>query len=249
MTQLRDLDLAHHLADPAIKQQFVTPMFDMIAPGYDRFTRLFSFGMDAGWKRRLIDGCRRHAQAPAALLDLACGTGDLAFALLALFPRATARGIDASPRMIELAQVRGAGIDGAPHFTVGDMMALDVPDRSIDVVTAGYGFRNTPDHRAALREVARVVRPGGLIATLDFYRPESALWRALFLWYLRTAGNIVGWLWHREPVAYGYIGPSIDSFVSVDAFSRDLADAGFEVIDVHRYLLGGVALHLARRTR
>jgi demethylmenaquinone methyltransferase/2-methoxy-6-polyprenyl-1,4-benzoquinol methylase len=252
MSSLRDLDLARHLADPTIKQRFVTPMFDLIAPGYDRFTRLFSFGMDAGWKRELVAGCRAQAREAQALLDLACGTGDLAFALQSALPGTAARGLDASPRMIELAIARAqaaAARGPAPQFAVGDMMAIDADDASVDLVSAGYGFRNTPDHRGALREVARVLRPGGILATLDFYRPESTLWRGLFLWYLRTAGNVVGWLWHREPVAYGYIGPSIEGFVSVDGFSRDLSAVGLEPIAVKRYLFGGVALHLARRVR
>lgn len=252
MPPLRDLDLAQHLANPAIKQQFVTPMFDLIAPGYDRFTRLFSFGRDAGWKRELVAGCRAQARESQSILDLACGTGDLAFALQDAMPGAQSRGLDASPRMVELANARARSLSASrpvPGFAVGDMMEIDADDASVDLISAGYGFRNTPDHRGALREVARVLRPGGILATLDFYRPESALWRGLFLWYLRTAGNVVGWLWHREPVAYGYIGPSIDGFVSVDEFSRDLAAAGLEPIAVRRYLFGGVALHLARRVR
>jgi ubiquinone/menaquinone biosynthesis C-methylase UbiE len=87
-----------------------------------------------------------------------------------------------------------------------------------------------------------------VLVTLDFYRPPRAWWRALFLWYLQLAGNIVGWLWHRDPIVYGYIARSIDHFMSADAFSALLVREGFEVVQVHRYLLGGVALHVATRT-
>lgn len=260
--RLRDLDLDRHLADPAIKQQFVTPMFDLIAPSYDRFTRLFSYGMDAGWKRTLVAAASAHAnalanalasahavaRAPAGVmtLDLACGTGDIAVALATAMPGATVRGVDASAEMIELAERRLAERPVAGvAFSVGDMGALDVADASVDVITAGYGYRNVPDHRAALREAVRVLKAGGALVTLDFYRPEFSVWRALFLWYLRTTGNIVGWLWHREPVAYGYIAPSINAFVSWRAFSRDLEAAGFVVVAVHRYLFGAVAIHVA----
>jgi ubiquinone/menaquinone biosynthesis C-methylase UbiE len=96
-----------------------------------------------------------------------------------------------------------------------------------------------------LREAARALKSGGTLVTLDFYRPEFGLWRALFLWYLRTTGNIVGWLWHRESVAYGYIAPSINSFVSWRTFNHDLEQSGFTVLKVHRYLFGAVAIHVA----
>jgi demethylmenaquinone methyltransferase/2-methoxy-6-polyprenyl-1,4-benzoquinol methylase len=245
-TRLRDLDLDRHLADPAIKQQFVTPMFDLIAPSYDRFTRLFSYGMDAAWKRALLAEANALAPTGATVLDLACGTGDIAVAIAGGIPGAVVLGIDASPEMIRLAEHRLAerptpGV----AFAVGDMGALDVVDASVDLITAGYGYRNVPDHRAALREAARVMKPGGTLVTLDFYTPEVGVWRALFLWYLRTTGNIVGWLWHREPIAYGYIAPSIESFVSWRTFNCDLDDAGFAVVNVHRYLFGAVAIHVA----
>lgn len=248
MTRLRDLDLERHLADPAIRQQFVTPMFDLIAPRYDQFTRWFSFGMDARWKRVLVAEVAARAHRGATVLDLACGTGDLALAIGRLMPASRVTGLDASARMIDLARARaGTTIGGGPAFAVGDMCALATATGSVDVIAAGYGYRNTPDHRAALREAARVLRPGGTLVTLDFYRPDSALWRAIFLAYLRAAGNLVGWLWHREPVAYGYISPSIDAFVSWQGFSAHLDAAGFTVARVHRFLGGGVAIHVAIR--
>ena len=247
MSRLRDLDLARHLADPAIKQQFVTPMFDLVAPRYDAFTRRFSFGMDRRWKRTLIAHVVARLRAGARVVDLGCGTGDLALAVAAAMPTARVTGVDASPRMIALARPRAIGVP-ALSFDEGDMTGLALPDRSVDAITAGYAFRNAPDHRAALREAARVLRPGGVLVTLDFYRPESGLWRSLLLGYLRAAGNAVGWWWHREPVAFGYIAPSIDAFVSWQLFSRDLSAAGFEVRTVQRYILGGVAIHVAERT-
>jgi demethylmenaquinone methyltransferase/2-methoxy-6-polyprenyl-1,4-benzoquinol methylase len=249
MTRLRDLDLERHLADPAIRQRFVTPMFDLIAPRYDDFTRLFSFGMDARWKRLLVADVASLAPPGATVLDLACGTGDLALAIREAVPASRVTGIDASAQMVALARARARPLgDRPPAFAVGDMCSLDITTGSVDLIAAGYGYRNTPDHRAALREAARVLRPGGALVTLDFYRPESVPWRVLFLRYLRSAGDLVGWLWHREPVAYGYIAPSIEAFVSWQQFSTDLAAAGFAVARVRRFLLGGVAIHVAVRT-
>ena len=246
MPRLRDLDLGRHLADPSIRQQFVTSMFDLVAPRYDEFTRRFSFGMDARWKGRLVAEVAARAPRGAAVLDLACGTGDLALAVARAVPTARVSGVDASFHMIALARARLAP-GHVPCFAVGDLAALPASNGSLDVLTAGYGYRNAPDHRLALREAARVLKPGGTLVTLDFYRPREALWRALFLGYLRLAGNVVGWWWHREPVAYGYIAPSILAFVSWQAFRADLMAAGFRVATVHRFLLGGVAIHVAVR--
>jgi demethylmenaquinone methyltransferase/2-methoxy-6-polyprenyl-1,4-benzoquinol methylase len=248
---LRGLDVDEHLSDPAKKQHFVTPMFDIIAPRYDQFTRLFSFGMDSRWKAELLDDAVAAAPAEAVVVDLACGTGDLAFAIAERVAGARVSGVDASPRMIEGAKARrrerAGGAAGRVAFRVGDMTRLDLSDASVDVVTAGYGYRNVPDFRLGLDEAARVLRPGGRLLTLDFYRPLPTLWRVLFLGYLRVAGDLVGWLWHREPVVYGYIARSIDAFVSATEFSAALDAAGFQVERVRVKLFGGVAIHVARK--
>ena len=158
-------------------------------------------------------------------------------------------GVDASPAMIDLARERATReVSGARvQFTVGDISSLDVASSSVDVVTGGYALRNVPDYERGIAEIARVLKPGGVMATLDFYRPKNSAWRALFLWYLSVAGNWIGWLWHREAVVYGYIARSIDHFVSWQDYSRTLARHGLEVDGVTTKLLGGVAIHFARR--
>jgi demethylmenaquinone methyltransferase / 2-methoxy-6-polyprenyl-1,4-benzoquinol methylase len=250
-SRLADLDLEEHLADPGLKQRFVTPMFDVIAPKYDRFTRVFSFGMDVGWKRELIALVSKAIPTNARVLDLACGTGDLAFAAGAIATRGSVLGIDASPMMIEQARDRASRqrSGDSVRFAVGDLTSLDVPDASADVITAGYALRNAPNYELGVAEIARVLRPGGVLATLDFYRPESWLWRRLLLFYLSIAGNLVGWLWHREPVVYGYIARSIDHFVSWQRFSASLEANGLQVETVRTKLLGGVAIHVAVKRR
>jgi demethylmenaquinone methyltransferase / 2-methoxy-6-polyprenyl-1,4-benzoquinol methylase len=224
-------------------------MFDLIAPKYDRFTRVFSFGMDVGWKRELIALSAPSIAPTSRALDLACGTGDLAFAVAARATHGRVLGIDASPRMIEEANARARREGARPNvaFAVGDITALDVADGSVDVITAGYALRNVPDYERGVREIARVLAPGGVAAILDFYRPRSWLWRRLFLGYLSVAGNWIGWLWHREPVVYGYIARSIDHFVSWQQFSSALEANGLRVETVRLRLLGGVAIHFARK--
>jgi demethylmenaquinone methyltransferase/2-methoxy-6-polyprenyl-1,4-benzoquinol methylase len=252
MARLRDLDLERHLADPALKPRFVTPMFDIVAPRYDDFTRLFSFGMDRGWKSELVGLAVAGAPAPAQVIDLACGTGDLAIAVATAVPGARVLGVDASQEMIAFARARlsaeRAQVAGRITAIPGDLGAIPAATGSVDLVTAGYAFRNGPPLSDTLREAARVLRPGGILASLDFYRPSAPVWRQLLLGYLRAAGNLVGWWWHREPIVYGYIAASIDAFVSAEEFTAALAGSGFEGVQCYRRLGGGVALHIARRT-
>lgn len=251
--RLGSLDVDAYLRDPALKQAFVTPMFDVIAPRYDAFTRLFSFGMDVAWKREAIAAIVRNAADARSALDLACGTGDLAVSIARALPAVHVTAIDASPQMIVEANVRladttrDATVAARIHTMLGDMTAIDCVDASMDLVVAGYGVRNVPDAASAVQEMARVLRPGGVLVTLDFYRPEFSPWRALLLGYLSLAGNAVGWLWHRDPVVYGYIARSIEHFMSWQAFSALLEREGFHVQHVTRHLGGGIALHVARR--
>ncbi|MFN8574824.1 MAG: ubiquinone/menaquinone biosynthesis methyltransferase [Gemmatimonadaceae bacterium] len=242
------MDVDEHLRDPDRKQAFVTPMFDVIAPRYDQFTRRFSFGMDRRWKSAVLTQAIAALPAGGQAVDVACGTGDLAYAMAAARPGATVTGIDLSARMIDEAERRPERPQ-CPNvsFAVGDLMQLQLPDASADVVTAGYALRNVPDWQGGLRELARVLRPGGCLLTLDFYRPSLAPWRALYLGYLRAAGDVVGWWWHGRPVVYGYIARSIAAFCSWQEFRAALNECGFSDVRVERYLGGGVAIHRATR--
>lgn len=247
---LHGLDPERHLDDPAIRQRYVTAVFDLIAPRYDTFTRWFSFGMDGAWKREVTRlataAATKRDDRPTVIADLACGTGDLAFGL-ATRGRVVV-GLDVSREMLGRAATRVSSThDGSPRFVAGDMIALPVADASTDVVTIGYGLRNAPRFDAALDEVARVLRPGGHVVTLDFCRPANAIWRQLFLGYLAVAGNVYGWAWHREPAAYGYIRRSITRFVTPDELTAALTERGFDVYHVGRKLWGGICVHAARK--
>jgi demethylmenaquinone methyltransferase/2-methoxy-6-polyprenyl-1,4-benzoquinol methylase len=243
---LPQLDLEEHLRDPGIKQRFVTAMFEVVAPRYDRFTRAFSFGMDRGWKRQLLAELDGKVQGNATVLDLASGTGDLALGATMRLPQARALGLDVSRRMVKAAVQRTCDVgNDRVRFSVAHMPHLPVRDTAVDAVTVGYGIRNAPDHGAALDEIARVLRPDGLLLVLDFYRPRNRLWRSLYLWYLRVAGSLYGWLWHRQAVAYGYIAPSIEHYISWQDFSAALEQRGFVVERVSRKLFGGIGIHVA----
>jgi len=245
--ELASMDIHEHLNDKVLKRKYTTTMFDVIAPGYDAFTRLFSFGQDRGWKDLLVtEGAKRAAKRPI-IVDLACGTGDLGTRLARHTDARLAVGFDFSSRMLAEANARLHNADAGMLLVACDMLGLCLRDRSVDVVSIGYGLRNAVDVRAALRECARVIRPGGILLNLDFYRPVAGVWRELFLWYLWNAGRVAGWLWHREPLAYGYLALSIRRYLTMPEFERDLALAGFEVEWRSSRLGGGIGLHVARR--
>ena len=240
------MDLATHLDDPSRKTRYVRTMFDIVAPGYDRFTRAFSFGMDRSWKAALIVEAGKRTRQKATILDLACGTGDLGIALGRLTSAQLVVGADLSSNMLAEARTR-AGNEQAFALVACDILFTCLADSSVDVVTVGYGLRNTADPRKALAEIARVLKPGGVLASLDFHRPVSRVWRGLFLWYILHAGRLGGWLWHREPVTYGYIAPSIRRYFSVPEFEEALAEAGFAVEWRAQPLRGAIAIHISRR--
>jgi demethylmenaquinone methyltransferase/2-methoxy-6-polyprenyl-1,4-benzoquinol methylase len=248
------MDRDRHLGDPAAKQRYVTGVFDSVAGSYDRFTRAFSFGMDAGWKRELLALLAERLPRSARVLDVASGTGDLAIGAALAAPDARVMALDPSERMMAVAAKRVV-LRAPPHpgggprteLVRGDLMHLPRRSASADVVLAGYAFRNVPDVTHALAEVRRVLRPGGWLLSLDFYRPANRIWRALYLAYLRWAGSAAGWMLHRSPETYGYIAPSLAGFMSADEFSAQLAGARFIVEEQRSKLGGGIAVHVARR--
>jgi ubiquinone/menaquinone biosynthesis C-methylase UbiE len=266
------LDLRTSLDTPAGKRRYVRRLFATIADRYDLITVLLSGGADARWKRRLVS--MSDAGPGVRALDLACGTGDIAFALAAR--GASVVGLDITPRMIELALTRGQGSEAGgqetsgprspapglrspipgprspasgPRFLVADMLALPFEDARFDLVTTGYGIRNVPDIDAALREIGRVLRPGGRFLSLDFNRPPNGFVRAVYLGYLTAVGSTLGWILHRDPDTYRYIPESIRRYPGAEAIVRRIEAHGFARA---RYLpvLGGLmAIHAADRRR
>ena len=229
---------------PEHKRRYVRRLFATIAPRYDLITRVLSGGLDQRWKRRLIGFA---AIAPGArVLDLACGTGDLA--RLASAGGAEVVGLDITPAMIELDRRRGPVTSGAAtRWVVGDMTSLPAATASFTAVTTGYGLRNVPDLPAAIAEIHRVLRPGGVFCSLDFDRPEQALVRGIYLAYLDAVGGALGWLLHGDPDTYRYIPASIRRYPGARGVAAMLAAAGFRDVRHVRVLGGFMAIHVAER--
>lgn len=223
------------------KRAYVRTLFATIADRYDLITAVLSYGQDARWKKKLVSlaGVRDGERA----LDLAAGTGDIAFALAAR--GAHTIGLDITHRMLQLAVSKST----SATFITGDMTSLPFTARSFDLITTGYGLRNVPDLDTAIDEIARVLKPGGRLLSLDFNRPENAIVRAAYLGYLTIVGAALGWMLHRDADTYRYIPASIRRYPGARGVADRLAARGFDRVTVIPLLFGLMSLHLAERSR
>jgi ubiquinone/menaquinone biosynthesis methyltransferase len=242
-----ELDSA--FASPEAKRRYVRGLFATIADRYDFITVVLSYGLDRRWKRRLIREGR--IVSGDTVVDLACGTGDIA--LEAAAHGASVVGIDITRRMVELARAKASrarheGLWPIPRFVVGDMLAIPLPDESADVVTTGYGLRNVPVLESALDEIARVLKPGGRLLSLDFNRPAIAPVRSAYLGYLTVVGSSLGWALHGDPDTYRYIPESIRRYPEAKRIAALLQARGFASVRIHRLLGGLMALHVAAKS-
>jgi len=209
-------------------------MFDSIAPRYDRMNLLMTAGLDRRWRNLTA---RRVVRAGDCVLDAACGTGDLALADLRA-GAARVVGVDFSEPMLERARRKSDAIEWAQ----GDLSGLPFADGTFRAATIGFGLRNVPDLDLALRELRRVLAPGGHLGILEMTRPRGALAPFFKVWFdglVPLAGKVL-----PGGSAYSYLPASVRRFHSPEELAGLIANAGFEQI---RYrLLGGgiVALHL-----
>lgn len=225
----------------------VNSMFGRIARRYDAANFILSGGIDRWWRRQLVAAVRRHP--PRDLLDLATGSGDVAFALSRGLPPATRIvGMDFCQPMLDEAAAKQAAAGGKRYrnvaFRLGDGLALPLPDASQDTLTIAFGLRNLADRPRGLREMLRVLRPGGRLCVLEFSQPY-AWFRPLYYFYLRRllpriAGVVTG-----DRAAYVYLNDTIGEFPDRAALAREIRAAGFASVQARALTFGIVALHEA----
>lgn len=223
------------------RRRYVRRLFERIAGRYDLITRLLSCGLDQRWKRRLLH--EAHVVTGTRVLDLACGTGDLALG-------ASRRGARVAALDIALPMLRRASAKpgaGRVAWLAGDMGALPLAPGSFELVTTGYGLRNVPVLADAVAAVHDVLVAGGRFCALDFDRPESPWLRALYLSYLTVIGSALGWVLHGDPDTYRYIAASLRRYPGARRVAALLRSAGFEDVRVIPLLGGLMALHVARK--
>jgi len=224
---------------PDHKRRYVRRLFHTIAPRYDLITVVLSYGQDRRWKRRVI--ALAKPGSGDAVLDLACGTGDLA--RLAAAEGAAVVGLDLTWRMVELARAKPPTPAGRVAWLVGDMTLLPFADRTFVLITTGYCLRNVPVLAEALREIHRVLRPGGRVWALDFNRPASAVVRFGYLVYLTLAGSALGLLLHADADTYRYIPESIRRYPGAAGVALAMRRTGFAQADWIPALGGLMALN------
>jgi demethylmenaquinone methyltransferase/2-methoxy-6-polyprenyl-1,4-benzoquinol methylase len=228
--------------------------FDAIAPRYDITNRIISFGIDLHWRKVAV---RQLMEIPedATILDLACGTCDMARELLRRRPRARVIGADLSLRMLERGQERTGDLrERGPRGQPGRLAlvnapaeALPFPDGSFDAAMIAFGIRNVPEYAAGLREMLRILKPGGRVCILEFSTPPSRLFSSVYrLYFIHVLPWIGGWITGRRQ-AYRYLTDSVSEFPGAEAFRAAMQEAGFTQVNFRRLTGGIVCVHTGVR--
>ncbi|KAF0217557.1 MAG: ubiquinone/menaquinone biosynthesis [Geobacteraceae bacterium] len=222
------------------KGERIQEMFDSIAPRYDFLNRLLSLGIDRRWRRFAVRQIKYSE--PGRILDVATGTGDVAMEIAAQTPAAVnIVGVDFSREMVELGKdkIRNSSYAGRITMEVAPCEAIPFPDESFDSVTIAFGIRNVVDREQGLREMQRVLKPGGRVVILEFSTPRSQLFKSLYYFYFLRVLPVIGGLFSRFS-AYKYLPDSVLEFPSREDFKALMAAAGFGSL-AHYDLTGGIA--------
>ncbi len=233
--------------NPSSKKEQVRTMFDRIAGRYDLLNHVLSMSIDRLWRRRTVRLVA--ARAPRRVLDVATGTGDLALALARALPEARITGLDLSEGMLAAARrdLPARGLSGRIELVQGDAERLAWPDATFDAVTVAFGVRNFGDLERGLSELARVLRPGGQLAVLEFSRPDNPLFRRLYEFYSGRILPRIGGLLSRDKCAYEYLPASVGAFPPPEDFLAMLRAAGLADCTARSQSFGIARIYTARR--
>jgi demethylmenaquinone methyltransferase / 2-methoxy-6-polyprenyl-1,4-benzoquinol methylase len=231
----------------------VCEMFTQIAPRYDLLNHLLSLQLDRLWRARVARRLRAILARPEALvLDLCCGTGDLAFSL-SRSARARIVGADFSHAMLVRACAKSRSMRARSSrdrslpipFFEADALRLPFANASFDLVTTAFGFRNLANYEAGLREIQRLLKPGGTLAILEFTEPPAGLLGDLYRWYFRNILPRIGAFLSGDSSAYTYLPASVSRFYHPSELASLMSTVGYQSVDFSAWTLGTVALHTA----
>lgn len=221
------------------KGEQVEQMFDSIAPAYDFMNRAMTLGIDKIWRKKAVGMVARTN--PERILDVATGTGDLALALASAIPGSRITGVDLSEGMISVGRkkIEKAGLSGRITLEAADCLALPFDDNRFDALTVAYGVRNFADIPAGLREMQRVIRPGGMVCIVELSTPVNPIVKPLYRLYTRGVIPLVGRLISKDTRAYSYLPESIEAVPQRERMLALMEDAGFDTT-AYRPLTFGV---------
>ena len=238
------------LPDPGLnapgKRNAVRAMFAEIAPSYDRLNHLLSINIDKRWRRFTVENLRDLLDKPGAIaLDICCGTADLT---LELEQHARVIGCDFCHPMLVIGNDKIAGRKaGRAALAEGDALRLPFEDSSFDVITVAFGLRNLEDVEGGLREMHRLLKPGGRVAILEFSTPVIPVFRQIFDFYFHHLLPRIGGIISGSKGAYSYLPQSVRSFPSQKRLADMMRSVGYDNVRYHNLSAGIAALHLGEK--
>ena len=229
------------------KAQQVEQMFDNIAPTYDKLNHRLSWDIDKGWRRKAIKALQPYT--PQSLLDIATGTGDFAILSAQMLKPARLVGADISEGMMEIGRqkVKALGLDHIVTFEKEDCLNLSYHSDTFDAVTAAFGIRNFADLDAGLREIYRVLKPGGHLSIVELTSPVSFPMKQLFHIYAHTVLPVYGRLISKDTSAYSYLTKTIEAFPQGERMVDILLKAGFVEASFKRLTFGICTMYFATK--
>ena len=232
--------------DSSAKKEQVARMFDNISARYDFLNHLLSMGIDKGWRRKAINMLR--PLAPKQLLDVATGTGDFAIQALDLKPEKVT-GVDISEGMLEVGRTKIAklGYTNLIDLKKGDSENLAFPENNFDAVTVAFGVRNFENLEKGLKEIYRVLKPGGMLVVLEFSRPRTFPFRQIYNFYFKAILPKIGQLISKDKSAYTYLPESVEAFPDGAAFETILKNVGFNDTSCRSLTFGISSIYSARK--
>lgn len=231
------------------KVAYIQSMFSTIAGSYDRLNRLFSLRQDTAWRRFAISKC--DIEPGGLVLDAATGTGEMARLLMRQHSGCTVVGVDFCPAMLARARTKltTATNDRRTHLIQADVLRLPFPDDTFDCATIGYALRNVVSIADAFREMARVVKPGGRVVSLELTQPSSWLVRTLHHLYMWRFMQLVGTLASGNREAYRYLPRSIAELIPPQEIKRLMEQAGLRQVEFFRLTLGVATVHAGTKAK